>query len=91
MSSYNNLDASQATMSRRRRTEEFNDRGITFGENNFLSHHGVLAGRQLKGVSVEHVLYIVGQNAHVHIRDACSIGRIQMFIPVDSALYLGGK
>lgn len=29
------------------------------------------------------VLYVVGHNAYVHLRDACSISRVNMFIPVE--------
>ena len=34
-------------------------------------------------MSVQIVLYIIGNNAYVHIRAACSISRIRMFVPVE--------
>ena len=35
------------------------------------------------------VVYIVGHKVYVHVRDACSISRSQVFVPVEFRLYLG--
>lgn len=56
--------------------EALYDRGPTFRKNYFVSHHGVITGRQLKErgwVGMLLVLYIVGLNAYVHVQDVCSI------------------
>ena len=37
---------------------------------------------------MQFVLYIIGHNAYVHIRGACTIGRFHMFVPVELRIIL---
>ena len=65
-------------------------------EEDFLSHHSVLTGRQLKDEC--ETLWSRGlgtmRGVHVHVRDACSVASSVVFNyfppPLNSALYLGG-
>ena len=66
----------------RRSTIEVSDLG-----GGSLSHHGVLFGRHLKDEYVTYApLYIVRHSAYVHVRDACSVGRVRMFVSVGSRI-----